>query len=236
MVLEAQPRHWDRNADGATERAILSLESVSAGLQSLVRDQASIRWNHPRVRPLWLDAYKLARSLDHSLAVLVYSYHATDLGTVRYLLDREVFSGAVWEPCSGDGAIAREIEARGFTVHASDLRDCPDIYGQQGVDVFDLRYAENVITNPPFWNALAIAEHLISVTTYKVALLLRIEFLGSQSRRRFFQEHPPVRVYPLPARPVFAVGGNRSSKQSTQWDFGWYVWERGFQGETRLVH
>lgn len=235
MLEEARPRRLKPQED-ATLVASRTLDGLVTRLHSLTRDAHSIRWERESVKTRWIEAASLVRALDRSLAVQVYSYYATDPETVRYLLDREPFDGAIWEPCSGDGAIARELEVRGHVVYASDIRDHPGIYGCGGVDLYNLRYAANVVTNPPFWNALPIAEHLISITERKVALLLKVEFQGSISRRSFFRQHPPARLYPLARRPEFRIAGKEDRVQGTSWDYAWYVWERGYGDETKVIY
>jgi hypothetical protein len=162
-----------------------------------------------------------------------YGYYSTPTDAIEYLLDRETFEGPVWEPCCGDGKIVGVLRAYGYTVHASDIRDHDDVCGEQGVDVFDLLGMTNAVTNPPFASALAIARHLIGVVERKVALLLRIEMVGPASRRPFFRQHRPARLYPLSRRPHFLWAGK--IPQSSQWEYAWFVWQRGFEGHTQLI-
>ena len=45
-----------------------------------------------------------------------HDFYPTPTWVTQTLLDRVTFRGPVWEPCCGDGAIARQIEARGNRV------------------------------------------------------------------------------------------------------------------------
>ena len=164
-----------------------------------------------------------------------WDFYATDPETVRYLLDRESFVGTVTEPCSGDGALTDVLEEYGYTVEASDLRR-EGVVGTPGVDLHDLDRAENLITNPPFRRVNDVVEHLVSITTRKCALLLANNFAGSRSRRPFFLENPPARIYPLSRRPTFGVGGRDGRKQGTQWDYCWYVWDATHTGPTEILY
>jgi hypothetical protein len=212
-----------------------ALADLIRGLRILSDVRGEVRWDSASVRSVWLEAAKRFRAIDEEVAIPVYSFYATGPDTVRYLLDRESFQGEVHEPCAGDGAIVRVLQQYGLTVHASDIRNHPGVCGRGGLDALDLGRAENVVTNPPWPTALRIAEHLIKITQRKVALLMRIELIGGQCRRPFFAANPPARVYPLRDRPVFFAGGDPARKQAGRWDFAWFVWERGFAGETRLI-
>lgn len=50
-------------------------------------------------------------------------YYATEPKAVRLLLEVETFSPFVWECACGGGHLARELEAAGYQVYATDLID-----------------------------------------------------------------------------------------------------------------
>ena len=65
------------------------------------------------------------------------------------LIDNEKFSGDIWECACGDGSMSKELEETGCAVFSSDLYDRG--YGQVGLDFLtSTRYADNIITNPPY--------------------------------------------------------------------------------------
>src|SRR4051812_34888845 len=88
--------------------------------------------------------------------------YATPPAVVRQLMLAELFAGDVWEPCCGDGSIARTLAER-YTVHASDLHDHG--YGETGRDVFALQHATNLVTNPPYGILTRFLEHALRITT-----------------------------------------------------------------------
>lgn len=54
-----------------------------------------------------------------------------------------------------------------------------------------------IVTNPPFNQALPIIKHALTMVAPDgiVAMLLRLNFLGSQERKPFFQSNMPVQTY-----------------------------------------
>ena len=67
----------------------------------------------------------------------------------------------VLEPCCGDGAMAKVIEAAGIKVLASDLHNRG--YGHQA-DFFDYhQHGGDIVTNPPFNIAEDIALHALKI-------------------------------------------------------------------------
>ena len=224
---------------GSTDRsgrlmAERSLMDIVGGLENITSRKETIPWNYLRIRNLWMEANRAFKELEKELAVEIFGYYATPPEAVDYLMDREDFVGDIWEPCSGDGSISRVLESREHIVHSSDLRDDESIYGRRAVNVFDITRMANAVTNPPFRDALSIAEHLTRIAEGKVAMLLRNDFIGSQVRRPFLERHPPARQYPLPKRPAFLIGGDMRRRQSARWDCSWFVWVRGHTSCTEV--
>jgi hypothetical protein len=144
------------------------------------------------------------------------------------------------EPAAGDGAVIQAVNSwRGGLLRpkwdACELRKAAlSALGKLPIDhlhcpssFFDLAGEWDVIaTNPPFTFAQQYIEHALQMTPW-LALLLRLNFLGSQERREFFAREMPD-VYALPNRPV--MGLNKEGKLgSDATEYGWFVWgpERG---------
>src|SRR3954465_15760869 len=62
-------------------------------------------------------------------------YYPTPGWVTACLLRHVRFRGAVWEPCCGDGAIARVLQDHGYSVTASDAAEYG--FGLAGVNFFD---------------------------------------------------------------------------------------------------
>jgi hypothetical protein len=107
-----------------------------------------------------------------------------------------------------------------------------------GVDFLTENYPEkfnNVITNPPFSLAKEFAEKALEVSTGKVILFAKIQFLEGRQRKDFFATHPPKAVYVFskrvnPLRNGLEVDENGKPWASTMC-FAWFVWEHGYTGE-----
>ena len=158
-------------------------------------------------------------------------FHETPEIAVASLLQVEEFTGPIWEPACGLGAISRVLEQRGHTVVSSDLVDRG--YGTPGID-FLMKWqvrAPNIITNPPFKNSLAFAEHATLLATGKVALLCRLSWLAGQKRSRFFKSSPFARVWVFSKRlPLMHRDDWTGPRSTSTIDFAWYVWDREHSG------
>lgn len=147
---------------------------------------------------------------------------------VEALLERESFPGPVWEAACGDGAMSRVLEAAGYPVISTDLVDRG--YGQGGCDFLlcdSTRGAQSIVTNPPFSIADRFMAHALGLGVRKVALFLRLGMLEGQRRGRFYEEHPPSRVWIFSRRVTLSVGGLETPvEEGGRMALAWYVWER----------
>lgn len=140
------------------------------------------------------------------------------------LLRTETFTGTVWEPCAGYGAMSRVLEAHGLHVLSSDIMD--DAYGQGGLDFLTATCSvDNVVTNPPYRDAQQIIEHALGLVRGKAAFLLKLTFLESRKRRPFFEEHPPARVWVFSDRITMWPHGDPEPVNGGTIAYGWFVWE-----------
>jgi hypothetical protein len=122
--------------------------------------------------------------------------------------------GRILEPTAGTGAIVRALRKHwpgcGVTANEIDAERAELLHdaGAKIVKVTDFLVEgflgqDLIITNPPFKLAMPIIERSRQIAR-EVALLLRLNFLGSQERAAFWHEHP-ADVYVLPRRPSFAA-------------------------------
>ena len=172
-------------------------------------------------------------------ASVPFDYYPTPAWCVDRLLDDcggELFAGAseVLEPTVGDGAIVRACQAwhernrweRRWGWTGVELRESA-VDSRTGlarlVEGVDFRTWEPNCTfdlavgNPPFALAESIVRHALKLST-RVAMLLRVGFLGSEERVAFWREHGDVALRVLPNRPSFDGEGTDSST------YGWFVW------------
>lgn len=144
----------------------------------------------------------------------------------------------VWcEPCAGDGAIVRAVNAfreqrrlSPLQWQVGDLRAKTRVFldplvGPANVEIADYRESQLrrkpvqvLITNPPF----SLAEQILRAArthSQHVLLLLRLNFLGSEQRYSYLQQHRPENIFVLPNRPAFKGDGKTDSIE-----YAWFHW------------
>lgn len=140
----------------------------------------------------------------------------------------------LWEPAAGNGALVLPLRNRGFDVTATDLHDwgCPGAEGQ--VDFLSSvadRYrpdgAFGIVTNPPFGIVEQFVERAVGLAPY-VALLLRLAFLESEGRMKWFPTVGLRRVHVIGERlPMMHRHGYEGPKLSNAgMCFAWFIFER----------
>ena len=92
---------------------------------------------------------------------------------------------------------------------------------------------DNIITNPPYKNALEFAKHSVWIAEKKVALLLKITFLEGLERREFFEEKPPVRVWVFSRRISLCKNGDENVGKG-MFCLAWFIWEKNYKGKTEI--
>ncbi|WP_197728781.1 TRM11 family methyltransferase [Rhizobium ruizarguesonis] len=181
------------------------------------------------------------------------NFYQTPVEATRTLLAFESFSGTVWEPSCGLGAISAVLEAEGYEVILSDLveRGTVTQHGELQ-DVGDFLASQpdepgegpDIVTNPPYGEVLNdyVAHALRVHKPRKMALLLNLNFLcGFEDNDRNFamDENPPARVYVFKRRlPMMHREGWDGKKASSRMNTAWFVWERqedGSYGDTTVI-
>ena len=79
-------------------------------------------------------------------------------------------------------------------------------------------YSDLIISNPPFSLAQKFIEHALPRCDTLI-FLLRLNFLGSQKRHKFWKANPPDKLIVLSKRPSFDGKGTDNN------DYAWYVWQ-----------
>lgn len=131
-------------------------------------------------------------------------------------------SSTIWEPCCGDGAIARMLEYDGFDVIGTDI--APRGYGA----AFDFLAADEllapvIVTNPPYIGGLPekMLLHAFDLGAGYVAFLLKTTYWSSKRGLRLWRRCRPTVVYGLTWRVDFLGLGKPTM------DVSWNVWVKG---------
>lgn len=155
-------------------------------------------------------------------------YPTPPMATVA-LLEREKFFGEVWEPACGNGAMSRVLEDYGYRVRSTDLYNRG--YGESGVDF--LRCVDrttNIVTNPPFKFANQFIHKALTKADCKVAFLLRLNYLESKTRKKFFSNYKPFpfkKILVFSERIPFQGPGNMMA-------FAWFIWDKSYTGDPQI--
>lgn len=158
-----------------------------------------------------------------------FDFYPTPPEAVEALLRVETFTGTMWEPACGDGAICKVLEAHGHKVLATDLIDRG--WGESPHDFLTSPYtADNIITNPPFTLAEQFVKLSLERSTGKVAILGKLAFLEGAKRRKMFESTPMKKVHVFSKRITMWRNGE-AKPSSSMMAFAWYVWEHGYTGE-----
>lgn len=132
------------------------------------------------------------------------------------------------EPCCGNGAISKVLEARGHTVDSFDLREDSG-FGQGGVNYLEhttKQRADWIITNPPFNLA---KEFIIKALddADSVAMLLKATYYHADKRAQFFEDFPPSDIYACTWRLAFL---KEERGGSPMMECAWFVWDKADAG------
>lgn len=142
----------------------------------------------------------------------------------------------VWECACGQRHLANVLLDYKHEVKMTDLiKRIEGVVEQdflQSIDVFN----GDILTNPPFCLAEKFVEKSISLlqNNNKLFLFLKIQFLEGQKRKELFKKYPPKYVYCYSSRQKCAKDGEFEKYTATTQFYAWYIWEKGFVGETIL--
>lgn len=157
----------------------------------------------------------------------------------RALLSHETFTGPIWEPACGPGAITRLLRSHGHSVFASDLVDynSPD-QDQVGWDFLMCFKAPNecntIVTNPPFKLAVQFARHGL-ILCNKVVMLLRLAFIEGTTRSDLLDSGYLAKLYVFRNRlPMMHRAGYEGKRATSQTAFAWFVWDKSHTGPTQI--
>lgn len=168
-------------------------------------------------------------------------FYATDPNTLELLLKKLIEDGIklntnIWECACGQGHLSKVLEKHNYNVLSTDLIDRG--FGNAGIDFLKAPSGWNgdIITNPPYKYAQEFVEkslEVLNVGRYSI-MLLKVQFLEGKGRYKMFKKHPPKFVYVNSTRQTCYINGDMSKKLSSASCYCWFIWQKGFYGETRI--
>lgn len=146
-------------------------------------------------------------------------FYPTDPRWVKPLIDEVDFSGMIDEPCAGDGSISNYLSSLGHQVNAYDI--CPRVSTITNADALSVKSAENIITNPPYGSGMyPLLDHWHKITSGKIALLMKLNFLEAQSRTKYLTgDNTPITV-------IVVTGRMKVFGKTSQFPHAWVVWDK----------
>lgn len=164
-------------------------------------------------------------------------YYATDPKATELLLEQEEFNPNIWECAVGGWHIGNVLKQNGYNVFGTDIIDrgggdtkIYDFLNDNSITEFD----GDIITNPPYKCGPDFVKKALEIIPIgnKIAMFLKLTFLESKSRKDFFLKNPPKVLYVSSSRIICAMNGDFDKYTSSAVAYAWYVWEKGFKGDT----
>jgi len=162
----------------------------------------------------------------------LFDYYATDPIAGRLLMEQEKFNN-IWECACGEGHLADELKA----VKSTDIIDRGYGTAFDFLSIENQKWDGDIITNPPYKYAKEFIEKALMIIPdgRKVAMFLKLQFLESKGRKALFVSHPPKTLYVSSSRILCAKNAEFEKMRKgggSAVAYGWYVWEKGFNGNT----
>ena len=169
-------------------------------------------------------------------------YYATDPQAFLDFLwafqerDGEELSRKIWEPACGEGNLAKVLMKRNHLVLGTDKidRGFGNVYDFLEND-HRMKWEGDIITNPPYKGSMDIdfvrrSLDIVSKNRW-VIMLFKVQFLASKKRYFLFQELNPKYIYVHSSR-IKIWKNNEDDGGSNALDYAWFIWQKGFQGDT----
>ena len=188
-----------------------------------------------------LDLLTAPQEVTGSKTRIAHDYYPTPEAITQALLDHVDIRGGVYEPCAGEGAIARVLrrtDTINFVletdlVYRRNVTWIADATLPEKWDTVDahMRHHKSsldwVVTNPPFSCAFQILKIAWENCRSGIAFLLRLSFLepcGDRARWLNDQADNMTLMLPVSPRPKF----RRDTQGSDSMTVAWCVWRKDF--------
>ena len=163
---------------------------------------------------------------------------------IQAILNKELLTHSVFDPCTGFGVMADVAERFGYYVWVNDIYDWDgDLKGEEKnflADDWPDGYLKNssVIMNPPFKYACAFVDQSFRLGARKVICFQRFAWWESKTRREWWTRRMPNRIYICGDRAScwrFDIPSDKRG-DNTPTPHAWYVWEQGHPQGTQISH
>lgn len=170
-------------------------------------------------------------------------YYATDPIAIDVLIkDGGVdFDAPIWECSCGEGHLSERLKEYGYEVYSTDLVDRG--YGEGCIDFLQATEMPNgckhILTNPPYKYAKDFVEHAMELVPEggRVYMFLKLQFLEGKARKELFKKYPLKTLYVSSSRILCAKNARFDDMRAgggSAVAYGWYEFEKGYQGDSKL--
>lgn len=169
-------------------------------------------------------------------------FYATDPKTLEIFLDKlnedEIYLHKnIWECACGQGHLSEVLKSKGYDVFSTDIINRG--YNDKTLDFLSQENANfscDILTNPPYKFAQEFVEKALEIQAegYYTIMFLKIQFLEGQARQKLFKKYPLKYVYVNSVRQNCYINGNIDKKLNGAMCYCWFIWEKGFKGETTV--
>lgn len=181
----------------------------------------------------------------------------TDPWSVEAILDCEIMTSIVVDPCTGTGILAKASTLRGYDVVSIDIYDYgyKDTFVQDFLTFDEMPFEEfSVIMNPPYSKAENFVDKAFELGARKIICFQRFSwwegsFDKGKKRGQWWGSNPPNRIYICGDRAHCWRHDLPSDEKGNRYDpktgrklggtptaHAWFVWEKGNPKGTLLGH
>lgn len=166
----------------------------------------------------------------------INDYYATEPKAIEMLLQHEQFSKNIWECACGENHLTDILINHNYNVRYSDIVDRCGNEVNNFLSTDNTFFSGDIITNPPYKYATQFCYKAIELIPKgnKVAMFMRLLFCEGKERKELFKEHPPRTIYVFSSRIKCAKNGDFESVKSSAVCYAWFVWVKGYKGETTI--
>ncbi len=171
-----------------------------------------------------------------------HDFYATDPIAIDRLAQVYTIPKNIIEISAGNGHLSERLKELGHNVISYDLvqRSYSLDKVQNFLECEELPKGYNVLTNPPFNISLEFVLHSLKLLEdgQQAIFFLKIQFLESAKRyKELFSKYPPKHIFVFTERCLCAMNGEfeiDGKRQSSAVCYAWYIWEKGYKGNTTL--
>lgn len=209
-----------------------------------------------------LTLHRMVGSSAHSVSGRAnHDYYATDPIAGYFLYTQlEDLEDLIVDNSVGAGHLVKDFPPAGFSIIGFDIEnrekvvELREFYNRDflkeepeycdGLNdekvLLGLKEKFSIVMNPPYSKALEFVKKSLELQREggKVCAFLKIQFLESRKREKFFKENPPVRIHVSRARIQCAREGDlekmKSEGRKSMACYAWFIWEKGYKGSTTI--